>query len=163
MDDPEGYYKILKKDPLFCHFKKVTADKELPITLEDLHEAVKAVVLDDNIPKEVGEVFAMARQLYVLGYFNYRIFTVASHYGFLAIEAALVNKYKAAYGKAGPDLYRMIKKLTKDKVISEKQGETYQACRRLRNELSHLTKTKVTAPNVLFFHRAAELINNLYK
>lgn len=164
MDDPEGFYRILKKDPLFDNFQKVGPQGEpQSITLEDLHSMVEDIRLNDKVPEEVIGVFDVARQLFILGYFKYRLFTVSAHYGFLAVEAALGNKYKAAYGKKELNLSRVIKKLAKDNLIPVEKKEFYDACRRLRNELSHLTTQKIMTPSAKGLQRSAELINDLYK
>jgi len=163
MDDPEGFYKILKKDSVFGNFQKQVAGEMLPITLEDLHEMVKDIILNDGVPEEVSGVLETAKQLFVLGYFGYRLFTVSSHYSFLAVEAALGNKYKAIYGKKESNLNEVINRLAKDGLIPSDKKDVYNACRRLRNQLSHLTTRKVLAPDASALYRAAELINDLYK
>jgi hypothetical protein len=154
--------KILKKDALFSRFKKIIDGKQFPITLADLNEAVRIIKVGDRIPEEVKEVFEIAKQLYIMGYFNYRLFTVSSHYGFLAVESALVNKYKAIYKEEGENLYEIIERLAKDDFISADKREIYHSCRHLRNGLSHLAQRKVLTPDAEVLHRAAELINNLY-
>ncbi|MDP2927213.1 MAG: hypothetical protein Q8N80_00190 [Candidatus Omnitrophota bacterium] len=127
-DDPEGFYKVLKKDLVFKSFEKIAG----PISLESLNNAVEGIILREEVPDQV-------------------------------METALTLKYKAEYGKCGRNLYSMIQRLTQEGLLPAGMHELYDAGRRLRNELSHLSKGKVLTPGMVPLKRIAELINDLFK
>ena len=160
--DPEQFYRFLKRDETFNHFKKIVNGKPEPINLEDLHFSMSGISLNQNVPEDTQDVFEIARQLYIFGYFNYKLFTVSQHYGLLALESALGNKYKILFGKEGTNLKRIIDRLVGVNIISKSEKPCYEAGRDLRNSLSHLTKRKIHTPSATMLVRLAELINKLY-
>ncbi|MDP3041837.1 MAG: hypothetical protein Q8N62_03780 [Candidatus Omnitrophota bacterium] len=157
-DDPEGFYKILKKDSAFKSFEKIVG----PISLESLNNEVEGIILREEVPDQVKEVFDISKKLFVLSYFKYRLFTVAAHYGFLAMEAALTLKYQAEYVECGRNLYSMIQKLIQEGLLPAGKHELYDAGRCFRNELSHLSKRKVLTPGMVPLKHIGELINDLF-
>lgn len=163
----ENLPEILKKDHIFDKFVKIVNGKKEPITLEDLHNGIKNIQLNQNVPEEVKEIFEISKRLFIFGYFYYRFFTVSQHYAFLALESALRNKYKVLFGVDDKrlekiNLKEIIDKLAKEGIIPEDKKDLYDAGRDLRNTLSHLTQRKVLTPDAIILERTAEMINNFY-
>jgi len=153
MDDPDGFYKVLKKDPTSVF---------LVPSLQDLDNTVSVIILNNDVPDQVKEVFEIAKKLFVFGYFKYQLFTVSAHYGFLAVEAAIGSKYTVKYGPNKIGFDERIKRLAKDGILPPEKQEIYEACRRLRNALSHLTEEKMVTPGSVPLQRTADLINELF-
>jgi|GEM_PF-5511187 len=162
MNDPEGFYKILRKDQRNDVFKKVINGIAIPLSLQDLYDIIDKVDLIENVPDTTKGIFKIAKKLFVLAYFEYSLFTVSAHYCFLAVEAAIGHKYQQQYTKPAKNLGQMLNELLKDRILSVDKADVYDACRRLRNELSHLTTQKILMPGMVPIARTAELINELF-
>jgi hypothetical protein len=67
-------------------------------TLQELQEDIADIQPIPQVPESIREVIRRAKKLYVYGYFEYAFFTVAAHYAYAAMEAAL----KARWGVSLP-------------------------------------------------------------
>jgi hypothetical protein len=52
-----------------------------------------------QVPPEIGRLIHAAKRLYVFGLFEYEFFTIAHHYAYLAVEAALYHRWSAEQSK----------------------------------------------------------------
>ena len=94
----EDFNKIygLKKDPIlpFSEITKSASQIELfSHNLESLQESIAHIQLIPKVPKEIKTIFKRAKKLFVLGYFEYELFTVSEHYAYLALETAIKTRY----------------------------------------------------------------------
>jgi hypothetical protein len=65
-------------------------------TLQELQEKVADIQPIEQVPESVREVIRRAKKLYVYGFFEYAFFTVALHYAYAAMEAALKKRWGAS-------------------------------------------------------------------
>lgn len=65
-------------------------------TLQELQENVSDIQPIAQVPESVREVIRRAKRLYIYGYFEYAFFTVAAHYTYAAMEAALKARWGAS-------------------------------------------------------------------
>ena len=62
-------------------------------TLQELQENVAEIQPIPQVPGSVREVIRRAKELYIYGFFEYAFFTVAAHYVYAALEAALKARW----------------------------------------------------------------------
>ncbi len=167
----------LEKDPILSPFELLEVDETTRVvfnandpeskrnTLVDLQLSMCDIQLSPKVPGEVKKVFKAAKKLYVYGYFDYYFFTISQHYGLLAIESALRNKYNQMFGepKGFVNLPEIIKKLFQMNVIREAEKDFYEAAKDLRNSLSHLTRPSILMPSAKVLERFAFMINQVYE
>jgi hypothetical protein len=77
----------LQVHPITSMFVKLSDGT--PLTLEERQEEVASAQLIPQVPESVQRTFSLAKSLYVFGHFEYGFFTVAEHYAYLALEAAV--------------------------------------------------------------------------
>lgn len=157
--------ELLQKDKTFSGFVKIDGyGNRHEITIEDMQKDICNIQLISPVPEDVRKVFNGAKKLYVLGYFDYYLFTVSEHYAFLALESALRNRYHELHGESRKfiRLDNVIKDLVKNNVIPGGETQLYLCGGVLRNELSHLTKQKVVSPQPGILESVAYQINYLY-
>ena len=65
------------------------------LSLRERQENVAAIQLIPQVPEDVKEVIRRAKRLYIFGHFEYSFFTVADHYAYAALEAALIHRWNA--------------------------------------------------------------------
>lgn len=65
------------------------------LSLRERQENVAPIQLIPQVPEDVKEVIRRAKRLYIFGHFEYSFFTVADHYAYAALEAALVHRWNA--------------------------------------------------------------------
>lgn len=68
------------------------------LSIEKLQERVSDLQLIPDVPDNVKQVLRRAKDLFIFGYFRYEFFTIAHHYAFLALEAAIKARYIAELG-----------------------------------------------------------------
>ncbi len=61
--------------------------------IEELQKNVSEIGLIDSVPQSVKRTFENAKALYIFGYFHYNFFTISRHYAYLALEAAIKQRY----------------------------------------------------------------------
>lgn len=86
----------LKKEPIrpLSEIIKFAPQMEMfSFNLESLQESVAHIQLIPKVPKEINTVFKRAKKLFILGCFEYELFTISQHYAYLALEAAIKIRY----------------------------------------------------------------------
>jgi hypothetical protein len=68
-------------------------------SLEEFQEDVADIQPIPQVPDSVKEVIRRAKKLYVYGFFEYAFFTVAAHYTYAAMEAALRARWGASLAR----------------------------------------------------------------
>jgi len=157
--------ELLKKDIAFSTFVKVDKYGEShEITLEDLQKSVCDIQLIPTVPEGVREVFNAAKRLHIFGYFEYYFFTISQHYAFLALESALRNRYNEVNCKHKKfiKLYEIIKELVQKGIIPRGEANRYDAGRKIRNFLSHLSNPPILIPTSSLLKRVAYQINQIW-
>lgn len=160
--------KIFKKDGILDSY--VAIDGPNPgkgPEINDIIEELKKLELNENVPEDVKKVFQGAKDLCLHGYFNWYFFTIGAHYGFLAVESAMRNKYEEIYGKSKLHLTKkkiwerwhydcknkkyvpfvplmnVFDCLVEKIILKEESRKDYEFVNDWRNDLSHLTQTTV--------------------
>lgn len=65
-------------------------------TLNQLQEHMAEIQPIPQVPDSVKEVIRRAKRLYIYGFFEYSFFTIAAHYAYAAMEAALKSRWGAS-------------------------------------------------------------------
>lgn len=68
------------------------------LNLEKIQTATAELQLIPMVPDEIKQVFTRAKDLFIFGYFRYEFFTIAEHYAYLALEAAIKIRYVKCLG-----------------------------------------------------------------
>lgn len=66
------------------------------LSLRERQDNVASIQLIPQVPEAVKEVIRRAKRLYIFGHFEYSFFTVADHYAYAALEAAIFHRWNAA-------------------------------------------------------------------
>lgn len=72
----------------------------LNIDLQNLQRRIAHLKLIPNVPEGARHAFHLAKELFIFGYYRYGFFTIAQHYAFLALEAAVKARYVASLGSS---------------------------------------------------------------
>lgn len=83
--------ELLQPNFLSAGFARVDTGQLL--SLEDWQEQLSTILLIPPVPETVRRTFGIAKRLYLFGYFEYGFYTVAQHYAFLALEAAVYSRW----------------------------------------------------------------------
>lgn len=99
----EDYNTIygLSLDPILQFEELVKGSKGnslFDLNLEKIQTATAALQLIPTVPDEIKQVFTRAKDLFIFGYFRYEFFTIAEHYAYLALEAAIKIRYVKCLG-----------------------------------------------------------------
>ncbi|QLH06009.1 hypothetical protein [Nitrosopumilus ureiphilus] len=96
-------------------------------TIEELQKQVSSLSLIPKVPDTVKSMFKTAKDLYVLSFFNYQLFTVASHYSLLSFDTALEYRFITDIGNKAQIHYEdEIQELTNptySKIFSRLQNQ----------------------------------------
>ncbi len=100
----ENYNKIygLCSDPILSLEEITETDPSAKIftyDIEGLQKNIAHLQLIPQVPDEIKTIINRAKDLYIFGYFRYEFFTIASHYAFLALEAAMKTRYVSSLGE----------------------------------------------------------------
>jgi|SRR5579859_599392 len=82
---------LLQAHEITSMFVKISDFK--PLTLEERQQVVASAKLIPQVPESVQRTFSIAKRLYIFGHFEYKFFTVAVHYAYLALEAAIHSRW----------------------------------------------------------------------
>jgi hypothetical protein len=137
-----------------------------------IQQMVAGLDLCDAVPEGVTAHYERSRKLFVRGYFDYELFTMAGEYALITAEMALrerlVEKIPEMkdwlYGQAA--LANLMDKAQKEGLIDDTDRELDLApIRRLRNHVLHgkesMTITPAMAQPVI--RAVSELINHLWR
>lgn len=102
-------------------------------TLEDRHENLSKIILNDNVPIDVRQLFETAKNLSLYSWFVYRFHPVSELISFTALEMALRERYlsenppKANSKSHHLNLYKLLQH-AKDKkwIVNEKFQSIYR-------------------------------------
>lgn len=92
METLKALSEISEPDSRNLHFVKPDGnapDGVRPMTLEDIHGAVAALELGTNVPEGIASAFAVARNIWLYGWFVWPFYSVASFEAYRCIEMAL--------------------------------------------------------------------------
>jgi len=139
----------LKPDPLI---NAMHGFSHLPVGFDPKHaerwvNEILEVSIDERLPAEIQEMFAVARGTAIYGLFFYPLFTVADEQMDRLAETAISLRCIAA--KAPLSLRKMSAKinwLAKNGILLEKDREMWDTKRELRNAASHSCGQKIMWP-----------------
>lgn len=135
-------------DPVNRHFARISPIAG-PISMEgdDWAREFLAVSVADHVPKEVADLFAVARGAMLYGWFFYPLFRIGEEQLFRVLETAARIRYaELGGGAAMPSFKKTIDYLLERGVIAADQLQRWEAARQLRNHSSHPSNTTVTTP-----------------
>lgn len=113
----------------------------------DWAREILAVKLDDRVPSEIADLYAIARGAMLYGWFFYPIFRLAEEQLYRVLEAAAKMRYRRAQGpKRQPSYNEAISYLSEAGLIFPEQLERWHAARKLRNMASHPERATVVPP-----------------
>jgi len=99
--DDYGVIYGLSTDPIL-QFEELVKGSEgnsiFDLNLEKIQTAIAELQLIPTVPDEIKQVFTRAKDLFIFGYFRYEFFTIAEHYAYLALEAAIKIRYVKCLG-----------------------------------------------------------------
>ncbi|MCV0367484.1 MAG: hypothetical protein K5798_09530 [Nitrosopumilus sp.] len=67
--------------------------KAFGLELESIQKSIADIQLIPKVPDDIRRVFNKVKKLFMYGYFEYEFFTIAEHYAYLALEAAIKTRY----------------------------------------------------------------------
>src|SRR2546427_916703 len=92
METLKAFTDVTQPDARNLHFVKFDAsapDGLSPITLEDIHRAVADLELGTNVPEGIAAAFAIARDIWLYGWFVWPFYSVAEFEAHRCVEMAL--------------------------------------------------------------------------
>jgi len=92
-DQVLSFADLTKIDGLSACFLRIDTSEPPPV--ESRQQGVASVQLIPQVPEAVCRALHWAKRLYVFGYFEYGFYTIALHYAYLALEAALHARWSA--------------------------------------------------------------------
>jgi hypothetical protein len=108
------------------------------------------VELKPHVPREIRDVFDVARGALLYGWFFYPLFRLGEEQLYRVVEAAAAARYKQLGGPDDrPNFVDTIRWLTQAGVIPVADGPRWQAARQLRNRASHLEQQVVMPPGAV--------------
>jgi len=132
---------------------------------DDWARAFLGVDLKEHVPREVRELFAVARGAMLYGWFFYPMFALGEQQLYRVLEAAARARYRQVGGeKREPHFAQVIDFLIGVNVIAEMDGERWHAARELRNAASHPEQHEALPPGAILRHLevSAHDINRLF-
>lgn len=157
---------ICEKDPALNHFVKTDAHgKSIPLSLKDHLLYITPAELNENVPKDIQAMFEVAKGAMAYAYFYYPLFTLATEQLLRISEAALRYKCKELGLSDKHNFADMIKLLTDNGVIKNKERIIWDSIRHLRNLVSHPDSQMILPPGMAIesLYKIAEQINFLFK
>lgn len=97
-----------------------------------------------DVPPEVAQMLATARDLFVHCYFVYDFATVALVYGFMGLEAALRDRLPEA--RESTPLMRLVDRAIESGLLTGQEGDQLKAGVQFRNRLIHPRQHAVLTP-----------------
>jgi hypothetical protein len=108
------------------------------LSLRERQENVAAIQLIPQVPEAVKEVIRRAKRLYIFGHFEYSFFTVADHYAYAALEAAIFHRWNATLPERLQLVYKT--KNQQENAVIDRIGwrRIHDYCRQQRWRLQNL-------------------------
>lgn len=117
MEQLKALASIAEPDVRHRHFPAVK--------LEDTHREMARLELSPSVPEDVASAFAVARNIWLLGWFHWPLYTTANLHAFLCLEAALnvraraAGLFKGVYARRrSPMLAKLLQKAVGDRCRS---------------------------------------------
>jgi hypothetical protein len=110
-----------------------------PMRVEDFHDMLSEVSINDTAPTTVRQEFDVARNVFLYSWFAYELATVAEHHAYGVLEMAL----RVRSGQPATSLKHDLKSLIDIAVAKnwfdqdDNRVELLKGVVRLRNDLSH--------------------------
>lgn len=111
--------EVLQPDPRNSAF--VRLDTLKPLTIDEHHAEIEALVLEPQVPEDVRSYFATIQNVYLYGWFAYDLYTVVDLLCFTVVEMAL--RKRLPYSGAGRDkrtLQNLMDQAVSKRLIREK-------------------------------------------
>lgn len=154
-------------DPVMRHFSFIPrAGPPRPATAEDWVRDFLRLELSPAVPRNVRDLFEVARGVCLYGWFFYPLYQLGEDQLFRVIDAAVGAKCVQAGGpKAGASFAARISWLLKRGVIPEAERVHWDSLRNLRNFASHPEMQMIHPPGsvLMSFQLANQQINALFE
>lgn len=135
----------------------------VPITEATYIEEANKLILAEQVPLDVREIFETAKALYMYGHLYWTFFTVAHDYAFKALELAIKLKLEELQAEVPFNLLGKIEKIYELNLISEKEKLIYHAARLMRNDFAHPSYQSQTGHNIEIISYLCSSINKLFE
>jgi hypothetical protein len=116
-----------------------------PSTAEDRYLEMEALDLPGHIPEYIASAFAVARNLWMYGWFYWPFYALAGFQAHRCIEAALRDRHERGHPtelegtpEKSPGLERLIRAAIKDGWIRDEGFEHYRRLKKARQEQEEL-------------------------
>lgn len=146
---------LLTIDPTSAYFIEIATGK--PPTVEERQELIAAIQLIPQVPESVRRTFVTAKRLYVFGHFDYHFFTVANHYAYSALDAALHARWSLTL----PDQNKLEHRRNSTQVDLAVVGRTTHAAIRAHCRRENWNVRKLTVNGDPFPHTVAMVLDSL--
>ena len=137
-----------------------------------IQDGVADLDLCEGAPEGVKVHFERSRKLFVRGYFDYELFTVAGEYSVISVEMALRERLALKLTDKIEWLYRraclehLIGKAVKEKLVVDPERRCdLEAIREFRNHVLHGKETMLVAPGMVppVIQKVAQVINYVWR
>lgn len=150
---------------IFVRRSEETNDFNIPHRDKRVEEFLIPVLCEET-PKEVIDLFEVARGCMSYGYFFYPLYTLGIEQLYRVLEAAVSMKCKSLDSPKSIKQYKQkIDYLIEMNIIPVRESELWHVARKLRNSFSHTESQSILFPmdalNILC--RIAEKINILFQ
>ena len=135
----------------FGEFNPQTGERRA-MTAERWAETILAVELDDTVPREVREMWSVARGLLLYGWYFYPLYALGDEQLHRVADAAVLYAYRHRGGpedpaaKTPPNLHRRLSWLMSHGHIDPALRVRWDAIRELRNLGSHASRITLLMP-----------------
>ncbi len=87
--DPDPRYEIMMRlgSPIVGDHR--------PMQIDDMHQLVSPIVLNDHVPAEISQQFDLARVAFIYSWFAYELATLAEQQAYSVLEMALRKRAEA--------------------------------------------------------------------
>jgi len=90
LSNPES---VCETDVRNTYYKRISAEGERDITLEDHYSVISQLTLKDTVPENIRIQFETTKNIYLYAWFVYRFFPVARLHGLTVLEMALRERF----------------------------------------------------------------------
>lgn len=142
---PDETYEPDRRNRLFVTLDPSHPDGVRPQTVEDRYAEMAALELPAHIPEYISSAFAVARNLWMYGWFHWPFYALASSQAYQCVEAALRDRYEQerpspvpSQSRKSPGLERLFREAIKKGWIKDEGFEHYQRLRKRREEQEDL-------------------------
>jgi hypothetical protein len=141
----------LAPDPTSALFVRLSVIGAIPITPAEWAEHFLCVTLADRVPRDVRQLFAVARAVMLYGAFFYPLYGLGQERLFEVADAAVLHRYRLAGGARQtngrwPRYLDRLRWLAACHVLDEETLAQWQAFRELRNAAAHPEQQTIVPP-----------------